>query len=110
MNEGAKQANEDMWRKQMLVELKAIKYALQNKELATASNSQSDAIALLKELKSLLKMHMSKDEVEFIKGSLDAVISQQGQHAIWACGTLDCVCNEKGACDCHNFTMPKQHA
>jgi hypothetical protein len=24
------------------------------------------------------------------------------------CGTLDCVCNDKGKCDCHNFTEPKQ--
>jgi hypothetical protein len=25
-----------------------------------------------------------------------------------ACGTLDCVCNKNGACDCHNYTVPKK--
>jgi len=32
MNEGAKQANEDVWRRQMLAELQAIKNALQKEE------------------------------------------------------------------------------
>ena len=32
MDEGAKQANEDMWRRQMLAELVAIKNALQKEE------------------------------------------------------------------------------
>ena len=32
MNEGARQANEDMWRRQMLAELQAIKNALQKEE------------------------------------------------------------------------------
>ena len=37
MNEGAKQANEDMWRRQMLAELTAIKNALQKEEPKTDS-------------------------------------------------------------------------
>ena len=24
----------------------------------------------------------------------------------WRCGTKDCVCNESGVCDCHNYTQP----
>jgi hypothetical protein len=25
----------------------------------------------------------------------------------WQCGTLDCICNVNGICDCHNYTEPK---
>ena len=43
MNEGAKQANEDMWRRQMLAELTAIKNALQKEEPKTDSLQQLKA-------------------------------------------------------------------
>jgi len=48
MNEGAKKANEDMWRRQMLAELVAIKNALQKEEPKPNSLQQlKDEIAAL---------------------------------------------------------------